>query len=146
MTSIRPFRPGDEPALGEICVRTAAAGGDATGQLSDDDIWPAIFAWPYARRHPDTAFVVAAEDDRPAGYIVCAPDTDAFERWFADRWWPPYAERWPPRADRIGAERDILAHAAGRGRAPSRWQADGYPAHLHIDLLPELQGQGWGAG
>ena len=20
----------------------------------------------------------------------------------------------------------------------------GYPAHLHIDLLPELQGQGWG--
>lgn len=49
---VRPFRPGDEPAVGEICVRTADSGADATGLLADDDIWPAIFAWPYVRRHP----------------------------------------------------------------------------------------------
>ena len=37
----------------------------------------------------------------------------------------------------------ILLYAYGRepGREP---YSQGYPAHLHIDLLPELQGQGWG--
>ena len=142
MSSIRPFRSGDEPALADICVRTAAAGDDATGMLSDDAIWPAIFVLPYVQRHPDTAFVALTDDGRVAGYIVCAPDTDDFERWFADEWWPPYAERWPRSADRSAGERGILTYANDRGTTPNRWQE--YPAHLHIDLLPELQGQGMG--
>jgi len=141
---IRLFRRGDEAALGEICVRTAAAGQDAAGQLSDDEIWPAIFAWPYAHRHPDIAFVVETDDARVAGYVVGAPDTDAFETWFAQRWWPRYARRWPRPADRDTLEADILSLAYERGGSANRWQAAGYPAHLHIDLLPELQGQGWG--
>jgi len=144
VSSIRPFRPGDEPALTEICVRTAKAGADATGMLSDDEIWGAIFALPYARRHPETAFVVETDGGRVAGYIVSAPDTDAFERWFAAEWWPPHAERWPLAAARSEDERSILAYAGERGATPNPWQAAGYPAHLHIDLLPELQGQGFG--
>ncbi|QAY60560.1 GNAT family N-acetyltransferase [Microbacterium protaetiae] len=144
MSSIRPFRTGDEPALAEVCVRTAAFGGDATGVLSDDEIWPAIFALPYVRRHPDAAFVAETDDGRVAGYIVCAPDSDEFENWFAAEWWPPHAERWPDADGRSATERDILSYANGRGRTPNPWQAAGYPAHLHIDLLPELQGQGLG--
>lgn len=144
VSSIRPFRPGDEPALAEICVRTAAFGGDATGVLPDDAIWPAIFVLPYAHRHPDTAFVVETDGGRVAGYVVCAPDSDAFERWFADEWWPSHAARWPRPADASTRAGAILGYAYDRGRTPNRWQADGYPAHLHIDLLPELQGQGFG--
>ena len=144
MSSIRPFRPGDEPALGEICVRTADNGGDATGQLSDDDIWPAIFAWPYAARHPELCFVVETDDGRVAGYILGAPDSDAFDRWFADEWWPPFAERWPRPADGTTTEGAILTGASAHGTTPNPAQTEGYPAHLHIDLLPELQGQGLG--
>ncbi|GAA3766354.1 hypothetical protein GCM10022240_18580 [Microbacterium kribbense] len=141
---IRPFRSGDEAAIGEICVRTAASGSDATGVLADDDLWPAVYAWPYVRRHPDTAFVVEADDGAVAGYIISAPDTDAFERWFADRWWPQFAARWPRPAS-AQTEQDLLLQSAyERGVAPSPFQALGYPAHLHIDLLPQLQGQGCG--
>ena len=36
-----------------------------------------------------------------------------------------------------------LRYAYGR-RAGAEPYGDDHPAHLHIDLLPELQGQGWG--
>jgi len=142
MSRIRPFRPGDEPALAEICVRTADAGQDATGLLSDDAIWPAVFALPYAARHPDLAFVVTDDADRARGYVVGTLDTDAFGAWFRDEWWPPYAQRWPRPSGRVTREDEVLLIGYGQGAEPNAYP--GFPAHLHIDLLPELQGQGWG--
>lgn len=143
MPRIRPFQPGDEPALAEICLKTADDGIDATGIFDDDEIWAQIFVLPYVARHPDLAFVVETDDGRVAGYVVCAPDTAAFEDWFATEWWPRFAERWPrPDVERTRQD-GILGYAYGR-RAGAEPYADGYPAHLHIDLLPELQGQGWG--
>ncbi len=143
MSRIRPFQPGDERALAEICIRTADAGTDATGLLSDDDIWPAVFVLPYVARHPDFAFVVETDDGRVAGYVVAAPDTDAFERWFHDRWWPRYADRWARPATQESKEDEILRYAYARGPGTEPYSG-AYPAHLHIDLLPEAQGQRWG--
>ncbi len=148
MPLIRPFRPGDEPALAEICLKTADAGADATGILADDDpsadeLWAEVFVLPYAARHPDLAFVVETDDGRVAGYIVGVPDTRAFEDWFATQWWPRFAQRWPkPEAERTRQD-GTLIYAYNR-RAGAEPYGDQYPAHLHIDLLPELQGQGWG--
>lgn len=142
MPHIRPFAPGDEPALSEICLRTADYGKDATGILTDDAIWAEIFALPYAARHPDLAFVVETDDGRVAGYIVCAPDTASFEEWFQNEWWPPIAAR-RPRPTSSDDRDGILNYAYERGNEPLPFAAE-YPAHLHIDLLPELQGEGWG--
>jgi ribosomal protein S18 acetylase RimI-like enzyme len=139
---IRPFRPGDESALAEICVLTADAGSDATGAI-DDAIWPEVFALPYAARHPEFAFVVEADDGRVVGYLLGVPDTAAFETWFRDEWWPERGARWPrPDAERTRQD-GILIYAYGRGPGAEPYGAE-YPAHLHIDLLPELQGRGWG--
>ncbi len=143
MAHIRPFRAGDEPALADICLRTADSGADATGLLDDDDLWAEIFVLPYVARHPDLAFVVESDDGRVVGYIVSAPDTAAFEEWFRAEWWPRHSARWPrPPAERSRQD-GILQYAYGRGRADVPYSAQ-YPAHLHIDLLPEAQGQGWG--
>jgi len=140
---IRPFRPGDEPDLARICLLTADAGGDATGVLEDDDLWARLFVLPYVARHPEFAFVVETDDGRVAGYIVGAPDTRAFEEWFRDEWWPRFAAQYPkPDAERSRQD-GILIYAYGRGPGAEPY-GDEYPAHLHIDLLPELQGQGWG--
>lgn len=143
MGGIRPFRAGDEPALAEICLRTADAGGDATGILEDDAIWAEIFVLPYVARHPEFAFVVEAGEGRVVGYVVGAPDTRAFEAWFRDEWWPQFGVRWPQPPKERTRQDGILRYAYGRapGREP---YGDTYPAHLHIDLLPEAQGQGWG--
>lgn len=143
MTRIRPYQPGDEPALAEICLLTADAGADATGILDDDELWAQIFVLPYVERHPDLAFVVEADDGRVVGYIVGTPDTQAFEDWFHDEWWPPRGESWPL-PDGEGSRQDgLLIYAYSRQGGAEPYGAE-YPAHLHIDLLPEAQGQSWG--
>lgn len=97
MSRIRPYRPTDRAALYEICVKTADAGADATGVLSDDSLWGDLFAVPYAERHPDLAWVVESDDERTIGYIVATDDTDAFYTWFREEWWPTLEGRHPGR-------------------------------------------------
>lgn len=144
MPFLRSFRPGDESALADICLRTGDAGSDATGILDDDDIWGAVFVLPYVARHPELAVVVETDDGRVAGYAVATGDTDGFEEWFQHQWWPRFADRWPhPAGEPSSREDGVLSYAYGR-RADAEPFAAAYPAHLHIDLLPELQGQGWG--
>ncbi len=140
---IRPFRPGDEPALADICLKTADAGADGTGVLEDDDLWAEIFVLPYVHRHPDLAFVVEDDEGRVVGYIVAAPDTAAFEEWFRDEWWPRHTGRWPRPATPATRQDRILLYAYARGQGGEDF-GDEYPAHLHIDLLPEAQGHGLG--
>jgi ribosomal protein S18 acetylase RimI-like enzyme len=143
MPQIRPFHRGDEAAVAEICLRTADAGADATGVFDDDAIWAEIFVLPYVHRHPDLAFVVEADDGRVVGYIVSAPDTHAFEDWFHDEWWPDHGARWPKPDAELTRQDGTLIYAYSR-RGGAEPYGDQYPAHLHIDLLPEVQGQGWG--
>lgn len=141
---IRPYRPADRDALYDVCVKTANAGGDATGIFTDDRLWGEIFAVPYAKRHPDLAWVVEAEDGRVIGYLVATDDTNAFEQWFREEWWPTKAELYPLSGEAEPTRQDrITTYAANRapGAEPN---AIAYPAHLHIDLLPETQGHGLG--
>jgi ribosomal protein S18 acetylase RimI-like enzyme len=143
MTHIRQFAPGDESALAEICLLTADAGADATGILEDDAIWANMFVLPYVARAPDFAFVVEADDGQVVGFIVMAPDTDAFEDWFYDTWWPQFNLRWPEPATDLTRHDALLKYAYARRGGINRYAAE-YPAHLHIDLLPQMQGAGWG--
>lgn len=141
---IRQFRPGDEPFLSDICLKTADAGADATGVLPDGELWAHIFALPYAERHPDLAFVVANDADEPVGYVLGTDDTDAFEDWFANEYWPRLTERFPnPSDDDESREAGLLKYAYARRAGAEPYGTD-HPAHLHIDLLPEAQGAGWG--
>jgi ribosomal protein S18 acetylase RimI-like enzyme len=141
MTHIRAFRVGDEAELADICLRTADAGVDATGVLTDDSIWAEIFVLPYVARHPTLAFVVEG-DSGVCGYAVATPDTQAFEEWFRAEWWPARSARFGRPGGNL-REVEILGYADARGTGAAPY-ADTYPAHLHIDLLPELQGQGFG--
>lgn len=141
---IRPYRPADREAVAEICLRTADHGSDATGVFEDDALWADVFVLPYVTRHPDLAFVVEADDGRAVGYVVGTDDTDAFEDWFHDEWWPRIAPRHPlPQAERTRQDGTVI-YAYSRRAGAEPYAGWGYPAHLHIDLLPEAQGQGWG--
>lgn len=144
MPQIRPYRDADRDALYEICVKTADAGGDATGILTDDRLWGDIWAVPYAVRQPDLCWVVESDDGRTIGYLVATDDTDAFEQWFRDQWWPSKVMTYPLSGAAEPTREDSLIGYANR-RAPGveKHTAE-YPAHLHIDLLPETQGMGMG--
>lgn len=144
--SIRPVRPGDLPALHDICLKTGASGADATHLYRDPKIIGEIFAAPYAVLEPQHAFV-AEDADGVAGYILGTADTRAFEARLEAEWWPALRARYPDPAD-------VPLHKRTRDdwdayyihHPPPNPQAvvDAAPAHLHIDLLPRLQGRGVG--
>jgi ribosomal protein S18 acetylase RimI-like enzyme len=139
---IRLYEPRDLADLYEICVRTGASGDDATGRYDSDDLLGDIFAAPYAILEPELAFVVDT-GDRVAGYLVATADTPAFVERYREEWLPRFDARYPLVEPAVTATQKMIA----RGHNPDSMIAPGtelFPAHLHIDLLPELQGHGFG--
>jgi GNAT superfamily N-acetyltransferase len=140
--TIRAYRPTDLEAVYDICVRTGDLGGDARGQNSSDRLVGDVYAAPYVVLEPETARILDDGGGQPVGYIVGTRDTADFVRRFRHVWLPEVTGRYrgdDPR-DRVLIER--LYHPE-KMLGPEL--AD-YPAHLHIDLLPEWQGRGLGRG
>jgi ribosomal protein S18 acetylase RimI-like enzyme len=142
--TIRPYRVSDRDAVYEICVRTADAGQDARGQYSTDDLMPDLFAGPYVYLEPELAFVLADADDRPAGYVLGTADTARFVRRYHEVWIPMLAERYPRPPDPARTAEELLLAGHYRPEDRLRPELAQYPAHLHIDVLPEYQGAGHG--
>jgi ribosomal protein S18 acetylase RimI-like enzyme len=142
VSSIRPYRPADRDDVYDICVRTGASGSDARGVYSSDDLIPDVFAGPYLAYQPDLAFVVDT-GDRVAGYVIAVADSHAFADWYDEHWLPGFRERYPLDAAPSAKEREAIGFGLDQREAIVP-EADRFPAHLHIDLLPELQGQGFG--
>jgi len=142
---IRPYRPGDRWVIYDICVRTADAGGDARGHYSTDELMGDLFAGPYLQLEPELAFVLD-DGGRAVGYVLGTADTATFVKRFAAEWIPLLGDKYPvPPPPPRGPEQDMVAllHHPERMLVPG---LDGYPAHLHIDLLPPYQGRGFGRG
>jgi len=139
---IRKYAPTDHAAVSRVCLLTGAGGTDATGQFDSDELIPDIWARPYLALEPDWAWVVD-EGSGAVGYILCAPNTQSFTESYREHWLPVLAESYehvePP-----STNDEKMRHL---GFWPERMlipEVDEYPAHLHIDLLPELQGKGYG--
>jgi len=143
MAEIRPYRAGDLDELYAICLATGDAGRDATHLFSDPKLLGHVYAAPYAVCAPECCFVV--EDERGVGgYIIGTADTLAFEERLARDWWPDLRTRYPnPGKNAMTPDERMQRHIHRPERTPRRI-AEPYPAHLHIDLLPRLQGQGLG--
>jgi ribosomal protein S18 acetylase RimI-like enzyme len=139
---IRRYNPADYDAVSRICLLTAEAGKDATGLYVSDDLMPDVFARPYLSLEPELAFVVE-DDEGVGGYILGAADTRRFVERFR-REWLPRIEAAYEHTEPVVTKDDLIRHL---GFWPERMlipELDDYPAHLHIDLLPRLQGRGLG--
>jgi ribosomal protein S18 acetylase RimI-like enzyme len=144
--TIRGYRPADLDAVYDICVRTAEGGAGAVGVYRSDRLLGDIFAAPYVTREPEHAHVLDDGTGAAVGYILGTADTAGFVRWYRDVWIPATADRCPPPNDPpVTADDGMLAlhYWPERMLVP---ELAGYPGHLHIDLLPEWQGKGWGRG
>jgi len=136
---IRPYREADREALYDICVRTADAGEDARGHYSSDELMGDLFAVSYATLEPDLAFVTDDGSGRAVGYIVGTKDTPAFVKRYAAEWTPSVAGKYgDDERDRAMLQ---LLHHPEHLLVP---ELAGYPAHLHMNLLPAFQRQGYG--
>ena len=140
--TIRPYREGDRAAVYDICVRTADAGGDARGRWSTDDLMPDLFAGPYVDLQPELAFVLD-DGDRAVGYVVGTADTAAFAGLLRTEWLPRLTAKYP-RPDPPRSAEDAMVELLYRPERLLVPELAGFPAHLHIDLLPDHQGAGHG--
>jgi ribosomal protein S18 acetylase RimI-like enzyme len=144
---IRGYRPEDLRDLYRICVQTGdGSGGDAAALFRDPDLLGHIYAAPYGVLEPTLAFV--AEDQAGVGgYCLGALDTPAFEQRLEADWWPSlrlrYAEPDPADRDRWTPD-ELAAYSIHHPWLIDEDLVASYPSHLHIDLLPRLQGSGNG--
>ncbi|RWB25387.1 MAG: GNAT family N-acetyltransferase [Mesorhizobium sp.] len=147
MVSIRPVRWEDVDALYAISLATGFEGGDASHLYEDPKLMGHIYAAPYAVLEPQLAVVV--EDSRGvAGFAVGTIDTLEWEDRLEREWWPQLRLRY---ADPPEALRDLWTPDERRASMihhPARTPAavvSKYPAHLHMNLLPRVQGSGLGS-
>jgi ribosomal protein S18 acetylase RimI-like enzyme len=146
MANVRPLQPSDISALYAISLATGLAGGDASLLYRDRKLMGHIYSAPYANLQPDLC-LVAEDDAGVAGFVVGAADTRAWERRLEQEWWPGLRKQYPAPDQAQMAEWshdqrriDMIHHP----KAIPAVIVQSYPSHLHMNLLPRLQGQGIG--
>lgn len=123
---IRPYQEADYTQVQNICIATAF---DPLFQQQEmQELLLTAFCDYYIEKEPQNCFV-ASGIEKIAGYILC---TENSKRW---------AELF--RKEYIPENSPAKAFYEGLTGTPLRY-ADEYPAHLHIDILPEYQRQGIG--
>ncbi len=144
MQNIRQALPQDIPYLYSICLRTAFAGLDGTPYFNDPWCVGHYYAAPYFFWEPDLCFVALDETGKPSGYITGTSNTASFTSWVQETWLPPLQEHYKQDKEFKSDAEESVVKILLKGPGQGIWQNLGYPAHLHINLLPNLQGKGLG--
>jgi ribosomal protein S18 acetylase RimI-like enzyme len=144
---IRQYRPADEKAVYDVCLRTSANGRDGTSLYTDPALPGHAYAGAYLLFQPEYSFIL--DDGDVAGYVLGALDTREFEGRCEREWWPGLRSRYADPAGVPAPERtpdQRMAHLFHHPAPASPDIVEDYPSHLHIDLLPHAQGRGFGRG
>jgi len=147
MVNVRPLRPSDIDALYAISLATGLAGGDASSLYRDPKLMGHIYSAPYASLQPDLG-LVAEDEAGVAGFVVGTADTSAWERRLEREWWPLLRRQYPAPDETRMAEWSHDQRRAFMIHHPKPIPAaivQSYPSHLHMNLLPRLQGRGTGS-
>lgn len=154
--SVRPADTTDEAEvdrLYDICLRTGDAGADATDRSVHPRLIGDLYLGPYLAYEPELAFVlVDAERTGPeavVGYVLGARDSATFDERVVRDWLPALRERYPLEQARdgslpAGTVDAMFIEILHDHHGPDPAFLDLYPAHLHVDVLPEGQGGGNG--
>jgi len=139
---IRPAHGSDTGRLYEICLKTGDSGKDATGCFSDPYLLGNYYAVPYLIHSPSHCFV-AGSSGLAEGYVVGTSHTERFNRWMEESWLPALRRSYPRQHEQWTARQNSLVETLHRPPTVDP-RLRGFPAHMHIDLLPVLQGKGVG--
>lgn len=138
---IRSYQSSDLYRLYDICLLTGNNGQDATGSI-DPELLGHIFAAPYAIAEPDLCFVLS-ENGWPSGYILGTADSLAFNHWLEANWWPQLRPKYRPDESQDPRTQGLVKFIHDT-HIPDHPYFQQYPAHLHIDLVSQVQGAGHG--
>jgi len=142
----RDYRPGDEDAAYYVCLKTGDHGKDGEPFYRDDpDALGRIYVGPYLAFEPRLALMLE-DSEGVAGYALAALESRLFYERYVREWCPKLRERFPaPGGDTASWSRTQSVHDLYH--RPDTFCPEPYAdfsSHAHIDLLPRVQGQGWG--
>ncbi len=128
--TIRPYDNKDKDAVHNICLYC-----DGPEDFSEEAInfLLSTYCDYYIEMEPHNCFVAVDENDTAVGYIICTEDFDKYISQFKEQ----YITRIPEEETKYR----IFSNNANRLHEKYK---DIYPAHLHIDILPEYQRMGIG--
>ncbi|MBP3938183.1 MAG: GNAT family N-acetyltransferase [Clostridia bacterium] len=131
---IRPFEEKDKENVRFICLNS-----EGPCRMTPDESHYILTTYCnyYIENEGHNCFVAADEDDKAIGYIICTENFDNFRETFLRDYVPRLDEKliiWGFNA-RDGAKSSF--------RLQEKYKEE-YPAHLHIDVLPEYHRRGLG--
>ncbi|KZK84951.1 Acetyltransferase (GNAT) family protein [Pseudovibrio sp. Ad13] len=147
MSKIRRAVPDDLEALYRISVQTGHLGGDASHLYADYKMMGHIYSAPYLKFSPQLSYVIEHQN-QVVGYCVGTIDTIEFEEVLESQWWPSLRQRYPLPEEETRSTWTAEERRCQMIHFPEKTPEQisiGFPAHLHMNLLPVIQGQGMGA-
>lgn len=128
--TVRPYKEKDKENLRFVCLNS-----DGPCKLSKrgKNFILTTYCDYYIEKEPENCFVAADENDKAIGYIICTENFDVFKERFVSEYYAKI-KKWEFRR-RKSALRSIIPHEKYK---------EEYPAHLHIDVLPEYHRMGLG--
>jgi len=139
---IRKYHPTDLTALYKICLLTGNSGKDASALFLDSYLLGHFYAAPYVFFEPKICFVVT-NNNKPCGYIIGTKNSKNFYHKCEKEWFPILRKRYPLSDENVELWDARIIRRIHEGHKVKA-ELLKFPAHLHIDLLPETQGQGIG--
>ena len=127
---IRPYEEKDKENVRFVCLNS-----DGPCKLNEkgQHFILTTYCDYFIEQEPENCFVAADENDRAVGYILCAENYDKFLKVFRKEYTSRFKKyNLADRIKSIGASFFQLVHKKE------------YPAHMHIDILPEYQRMGLG--
>lgn len=128
MLSIRKYEEKDFENVRYVCLHSEGEEPEKTFA----EFVLHTFCDYYIEREPENCFVLD-DDGKAVGYIICTENYDRYKKIFDKNYLPltkPQGE-------------EYYNWAKTSTILQEKYKSD-YPAHLHIDLLPDYQRQGWG--
>jgi len=137
----------DIPGVYNVCLKTGDSGNDATHLYKNINILGEVFVGSYVTFDSDTSFVLVDENGLISGYALSTIDTVKFEANCAEKWWPILQKKYQlpdiSKKDDWNSDNHLEYEIFYPTLSPKEVLTE-YPSHGHIDLLPHMQGRGWG--
>lgn len=131
MLEIRKMRVSDIDDMEGICLYTAEERLRDTQKHCENTLY--LYNRYYTRAERENCFVAVDKNDKAVGYIICAPDFKRYKNGFFKNELKSVFSLGIKYG--VSAFFEVLAQKA---------VSKEYPAHLHIDIMPDYQGGGTG--
>ncbi|MBQ8209086.1 MAG: GNAT family N-acetyltransferase [Clostridia bacterium] len=127
--NVRPYKSTDRADFINICLKTA---GEINYKKNEDKFITALYCEYYIENEPENCFALTDDEDNAVGYIICSINYGHYRK---------NINKQLKYIHSLGIRHYLFAlgEVIGHGLYKKK-----FPAHLHIDILPDYQHSGGG--